>query len=149
MRPQPRWQLAINSASVTNGQTATAKAIDTSPPGGPRARHLCLVVDAGVPNVVSNKPTVLKLQHSDTTDATNFSDISGTVGGTDFTIPNADTSNNNLYVFNVNLQGKKRYIRAQVAPQTTVTVAGYAALHWTDQAAATAVKAGGLALVEV
>jgi hypothetical protein len=148
MRPQPRLALAIASASVTNGGTATATNIDTSPAGGPRARHLSLDIVATTADVVSNKPSVLKLQHSDTTDATNFSDISGTVGGTDFTVPNADTSNPNLYKFNLNLQGKKRYIRAQISPRTTQTIVAVANLHWTDQGAASASKAGVLALVE-
>jgi hypothetical protein len=99
-------------------------------------------------DVVSNKPSVLKLQHSDTTDATNFSDISGAVGGTDFTIPNADTSNPNLYKFNLNLQGKKRYIRAQISPRTTQTITGVANLSWNDQMPNTAAEAGVLALIE-
>ena len=148
MRPQPRLALAIASASVTNGNTATATAIDTSPAGGPRARHMSLDLVLTTADVVSNKPSVLKLQHSDTTDASNYSDITGFVGGTDFTIPSADTSNPNLYKFNVNLQGKKRYIKAIVSPRTTQTVFGVANLHWTDQGAMTAAKANVLALVE-
>lgn len=148
MRPQSRLALAIASASFTNGATATATAIDTSPPGGPRPRHLTLDIVMTTADVVSNRPSVLKLQHSDTTDATNYSDISGTVGGTDFTVPNADTTNPNMYKFNLNLQGKKRYIRAQASPRTTQTVFGVANLLWTDQAANTAGRANVLALIE-
>lgn len=148
MRPQSRLALAIASASVTNGATATATAIDTSPAGGPRARHLSIDLVLTTADVVSNKPSVLKLQHSDTTDATNYSDISGFVGGTDFTIPNADTSNPNMYKLNMNLQGKKRYVRVQISPRTTQTVFGVANLSWLDQAPSTAAKANVLALVE-
>lgn len=148
MRPFSRLALAIASASVTNGATATATPIDTSPPGGPRARHLSLDLALTTADVVSNKPSVLKLQHSDDTVASNFADISGFVGGTDFTIPNADTANPNLYKFNVNLQGKKRYIRAQISPRTTQTITGIANLSWNDQMPVTASKAGVLALIE-
>lgn len=148
MRPQPRLALAIASASVTAAGTATATAVDTSPAGGPRARHLTLDIVCTTANVVSNKPTVLKLQHSDITDATGYSDISGTVGGTDFTIPNADTSNPNLYKFNVSLQGKKRYIKAVISPATTQTVFAVANLHMNDASPVTAAKANVLALIE-
>lgn len=148
MRPSSRLALAIASASITNGGTATALNIDTSPPGGPRSRHLSLDIVMTTADVVSNKPSVLKLQHSDTTDATNYSDISGTVAGTDYTLPNADTSNPNLYKINLNLQGKKRYIRAQVSPRTTQTITAVANLSWNDQMPNTPAEAGVLALVE-
>lgn len=148
MRPMSRLALAIASASVTAAATAAATAIDTAPTAGGKARHLTLDLVLTTADVVSNKPSVLKLQHSDTTDATNFSDISGTVGGTDFTIPNADTSNPNLYKFNLDLIGRKRYIRAQVSPRTTQTVFGVANLYWQSEAPDTASRAGVLALVE-
>lgn len=148
MRPQSRLALAIASASVTNGATATATVIDTVSASGGRAKHLSLDIVATTADVVSNKPQTLKLQHSDTTDATNFSDISGFIGGTDFTVPNADTSNPNMYKFNVNLQGKKRYLRAQYSPRTTQTIFGVANLHWMDQAPVSAAKANVLALIE-
>lgn len=149
MRPQPRLALAIASASVTAAATATATAIDTVSASGGRAKHLTVDIVHTTADVVSNKPSVLKLQHSDTTDATNYSDISGSVGGTDWTIPNADTSNPNLYKFNVNLQGKKRYIKVVDSPRTTQTVFAVANLHWMDQSPSTAAKAGVLALVEL
>lgn len=149
MRPQPRLALAIASASVTAAATATATAIDTVSASGGRAKHLTIDIVATTANVVSNKPQTLKLQHSDITDATGYSDISGTVGGTDFTIPNADTANPNLYKFNVNLQGKKRYIKVAYAAATTQTVFAVANLHSMDQAPVNATKAGVLALIEI
>ncbi len=122
MHPQSRLALAIASASVTNAETATATAIDTNPSGVGPAKHLVVDIVATTSNVVSNKPGTLKLQHSDTTDSTNYSDITGTVGGTDFTIPNADTTNPNMFKFNINLVGKKRYVKVAYSPKTTVTV---------------------------
>jgi hypothetical protein len=148
MKPQPRLALAIASASVTAAATATATIVDTNPSTASRAKFLSLDIVATTADVVSNKPQTLKLQHSDTTNATDFADIAGFVGGTDFTVPNADTSNPNLYKFNVNLQGRKRYIRAQYSPRTTQTVFAVANLHNLDQSPISAVKAGVLALVE-
>ena len=149
MRPQSRLALAIASASVTNGATATATAIDTNPSGVGPAKHVTIDIVATTANVVSNKPGTLKLQHSDTTDASNYSDITGSVGGTDFTIPNADTTNPNLYKFNVNMVGRKRYIKVAYSPQTTQTVFAVANLHWNQQAATTATRANVLALVDI
>lgn len=148
MRPNSRLALAIASASVTNGATATATVIDTSPAGGPRARHLTIDIVATTADAASNKPGTLKLQECDTTVVSSFADISGTVGGTDFTIPSADTANPNMYKFNLDLIGRKRYILAQYSPKTTQTVFALANLSWLDQAAADATKANVLALVE-
>lgn len=148
MKPASRVALAIASASVTNGATATATAIDTSPPGKARARFLSIDIIATTADVVSNKPGTLKLQHSDITDATGYSDISGTVGGTDFTIPNADTSNPNIYKFNKDLHGVKRYVKAAFSPKTTQTVFAVANLHMLDELPVTAAKAGATALIE-
>lgn len=135
--------LAIASVSKTAGATASGY-VDCY-----GYNKLFLQIWATTADVVSNKPSVLKLQHSDTTDATNFSDISGGVGGTDFTIPNADTSNPNGYGFNVDLRGKKRYVQAVISPRTTQTILATASLHRSDQMSVTAAKAGVLALVNL
>lgn len=147
MKPSSRVAVAIASASLTNGATNTAANIDTAPVTG-RARFLSIDVVAATADVVSNKPSVLKLQQSATTDASNYADISGFVGGTDFTIPAADTSNANLYKFNIDLIGKKRYIRVLISPRTTQVVFGVANLYMNQQAPITAAKAGAALLVE-
>jgi hypothetical protein len=49
----------------------------------------------------------LKLQSSDTTGAS-FADVTGAVGGTDFTLPSA-TDDNKIVAFFVDLRGKKRF----------------------------------------
>lgn len=149
MLPSSRLAVALASASFTNGATATGLNIDTSP-AGMRARSLTLDVVMTSADVVSNTPSVLKLQHSDTTDATNYSDISGFVGGTDFTIPNALTSAgaHNVFRFNVDLRGRRRYIRFLTAPRTTMTIFATANLGRLEQAPYNAAKANVLALVE-
>lgn len=52
----------------------------------------------------------LKVQESDDSGMSGAADISGLVGGTDFTLPSA-TGDNSFYVFNIQLKGnRKRYI---------------------------------------
>jgi hypothetical protein len=52
--------------------------------------------------------TALKLQESDTS-GSGFTDIAGTVGGVDFTLPTA-TDDNKIVAFYVNCVGRKRYL---------------------------------------
>ncbi len=147
MKPQPKPFLAILHASVTAAATATAINIDTNPSGN-KARHLSLTIHAGTADVVSNKFQTLKLQHSNTTDASNFADISGTVAGTDYTAPNADTSAAYLTHFNLDLTGKRRYIRVQVSPRTTQLISAWGALYNFTESPNSVSKAGVNTLVE-
>ena len=101
---------------------------------------------------MSNKPAVLKLQEAETTDATNLVNIAGFVGGTDFTIPNANTAATavlqNNYKFNVNLRYRKRYLAAVYTPATTQVVTIIANLGDAPTAPVTAAKANAMVLVE-
>jgi hypothetical protein len=98
--------LLLNSAAAATNATATAN-VDTR--GFDFAR---IAVFAST----TNAPSALKVEHSDTTDATNFSTINAT-GGTDFTIAGASsTSTNPLAVFDVSTVGLKRYLRLSVTP---------------------------------
>lgn len=144
-----RFAVALASASFTAAATATGLAIDTAP-AGMRARSLTLDVVMTSADVVSNTPSVLKLQHSDTTDATNFSDATGFVGGTDFTIPNSLTSAgaHNVFRFNIDLRGRRRYWRFLTSPRTTQTIFATANLGRLEQAPYNAAKANVLALIE-
>jgi hypothetical protein len=141
MRPLATPAIAVVSASVTNGETATAANIDTYA-GGNKARHLSVTLYSGTSNNVTNKFQTLKLQESTTTDASNYSDIAGTVAGTAYTLPNANTSAAYLTHINLDLQGRKRYIRVQVSPRTTQIITGMAMLFWQPQAPDTAANAG-------
>ncbi|CAB4184832.1 hypothetical protein UFOVP1128_43, partial [uncultured Caudovirales phage] len=86
--------------------------------------QVCIL--ATTSNTVTNKFTVCKLQQSDTTE--NFADVTGYVGGTSFTIPNANTSVGYLTLLNVDLKGKKRYFKSVVSPQTTQSITVLASL---------------------
>lgn len=72
--------------------------------------YLTLVVQLGALDIAL---AALKLQESNVaasaTALTSGTDISGTVGGTDFTLPSA-TDDNKFIVFHVNLIGRSRYI---------------------------------------
>lgn len=133
----------FNPVSKTNGATASGY-IDRI-----GFDYLLANVDASAADVVSNKPTVLKLSHSDTTDSTAFADISGFVGGTDFTVANSLTATTaqNTYQFGVDLRGKKRYIKVTVSPQTTQVVAATGFLFRGKQTPIAASDAGVLNLV--
>jgi len=112
----PKTVVMLQTVSPTNGETATSQNLDTK---GFDVVHIDLVQTTS--NNTTNKPATLKLQHSDTTDATNFSDISGFVGGTDFTIPTVGTNTSTIssYKFKVDMRHKKRYLRLLVSPVTT------------------------------
>lgn len=107
--------LALATISTTAAATATSDAIDTI---GFSELQVCIL--ATTSNTVTNKFTVCKLQQSDTTE--NFADVTGYVGGTSFTIPNANTAAGYLTILNVDLKGKKRYFKSVVSPATTQSI---------------------------
>ena len=141
--PAAKTLLALAPTSATNGGTNTAQ-IDTL-----GYDYLELDVGATTANVVSNKPSVLKLSESDDT-TTTVTDITKFVGGGTggFTIPSADTSNSVLYKMRVDLRGRKRYLTLTISPRTTQTHWAHANLHRAEQTPNTAALAGATVLVE-
>lgn len=144
MFPQLKTIMAISPISKTNGATATGT-IDTL-----GADFVTIDVHTTTADTTTNKLTVLKISESDTTDATNFSDITALVGGgaSGFTIPNPVTSGDNLHKFNIDARGRKRYLKVTVTPPTTQTITAIANLAANEQAPITASKAGVNVLVE-
>jgi hypothetical protein len=147
MLPQAKAMIAIIPISVTNGGTATGEIIDTL------GYDYCTVdVIAHTANVVSNTLSVLKLQEADVTNSSSFANVSGGLGGTDFTIATnayTSTTNQNLWKFNVDTRSRKRYLKVIASPQTTMIIAGVANLHRGEQAPISASKANALNLVEI
>jgi hypothetical protein len=144
-----RAAIAIIPISVTNGGTAAGLLIDTKP-GGVSYDFCHIQVMASTANVVSNTLSVLKLEQADTTDSTNLADLS--VGGTDFTIATnayTTTTNQNIWSWNVDLRGRKRYLKVSASPQTTMVIGAGAALHRGSQAPNTAAKANALNVVNI
>lgn len=138
----------INGVSVTNGATSSC-IIDRQ---GWNQATIDVILSAA--DVATNSPSVLKLQESDTTVASSFVDITGFRGGTDFTIPAANTvvtaALQNVFRFNANCSGgaRKRYLQAVVTPRTTQIVTIVANLTRGEVSPVNAVKANVLALIE-
>lgn len=143
MLPELKTIVAVNAVSKTNGATASG-IIDTL-----GFDFATIDIIATTADVVSNKPTVCKLQEADDTNATSFADISAFSTPT---IPNANTAATavlqNNYKFNVDLRARKRYLQAVYSPQTTQTVTVVANLSRGEQAPVTAAKANAMTLVE-
>lgn len=71
--------------------------------------------------------TVIRLAHSDTTGTAAQSNVSGFVGGTDFTVAAGSTStsgaaNGYVHRFDVDLRGRRRYLTVYATPVSTVGV---------------------------
>jgi hypothetical protein len=146
-------RVPINAVSKTNGATATG-IIDRLLPSGGMANWMTIDVVMSTADVVSNKPTVLKLQESETTDATSFVNIAGMIGGADFTIPNANTAATavlqNNYKFNLDCRSpRKRHIAVVASPATTQTITVIANLGLAESSPVTAAKANAMTLAEV
>jgi hypothetical protein len=113
----PPQALATNATAQTNtGNYGDMSGYDA----------LTVIVSLGVAGATSQLPTALKLQHSDTTTDGDFTDITGFVGGTSFTIPTSQVTGVTsitapFAVMNVPWQGKKRYVRPTVTANTSAT----------------------------
>jgi hypothetical protein len=135
--------IVIDQSSTTNAATASGN-IDTL-----GWDYVSIDVITSTSNAVSNNPSVLKLGESDDTVVSNFANISGTVGDSDWTIPNSVTSGSWGVKFNVDCRAVKRYIKVSVSPVTTQTITAIANLSKGDGGAIDATTAGVKALVEV
>lgn len=123
----------IKQEAATNAATLTSDTLDTK-----GYDYVTLTLIGTTSNNATNNPSVLKVQEADTTDATNFADITAFVGdGTGgFTVPSSPTSTTTapFAELNINLIGRKRYLRALVSPVTTQTFTLLAELGRPEQA---------------
>lgn len=132
MFPQSKVVVMLQTTQETNGGTITSQNLDTI-----GFDFVTIDVVQTTSNNTTNNPSTLKLQHSDTTDATNFSDITGAfVGDTDFTIPTVGTNTSTIssYKFNVDMRHRKRYLRLLVTPITTQSFTAVANLFRGERA---------------
>jgi hypothetical protein len=120
MQAQDKKTICNSPATVTAGGTGTM-IVDTR---GFSEAQFVIAPSAGTG--ATNNPTVLKIEHGDSTSA--FGNLTGYVGGTNsdggFTIPSAIATAATAvqpYVLNVDLRGKKRFLRLSISPQTTIT----------------------------
>ena len=93
--------------------------------------HLSIdVVFSPYTAATASAASVLKLQSSDAS-GSGQADLSGFVGGTDFTVAAGSTTGANvgyIHRFDVDLRGRKRYITVVATPGNTVAVASLARL---------------------
>lgn len=139
------------SASATNAGTATSAKIDTL---GYDYVEVDVAATTQSASTQAGSPSVLKLQESDTTDATNFSDVVGFRGGSaaatnvDFVVGVGKTTGVNAYKMRVDCRARKRYLQTVISPTTTQTFQTSANGFRGEQSPVTAAKAGVLNLVE-
>ena len=143
MNPLRKCVLAINQLSTTNAATASG-IIDTL---GYDFAEIDVIATSS--NDTTNNPSVLKIGEGDTTSA--FTNVSGAVGDTDFTIPNCytNTASDFKVKFSVHCRARKRYLQVSVSPVTTQIITAIANLHKGDEGPDSATDAGVDALVEV
>ena len=96
------------------------------------------VLAAGTNSAVAK---VITLEHGDTTSS--YSAVSGFASGTNYTIPTpANTNVTSIVRFNVDLEGKKRYLKVSVTPQTDIAVATNVRLDVSEKVPTDATSAG-------
>jgi hypothetical protein len=96
-------QVIAPAAIVDNASFTTAE-IDTVI-NGVKYDWCTIIFELGAMDIAMS---ALKVQQSDTT-GSGFADLTGFVGGTDFTLPIA-TSDNGICVFQIDMKGKKRFL---------------------------------------
>ncbi len=143
MREQPKQVIVISQASTTNAATASGN-IDTL-----GYEYASIDVIMATSDDTTNNPTVLKLADSDDTVVSNFADIAAFVGddAAGFTVPDAVTAGNWGVKFNVDLRGRKRWLKVSISPLTTQVITCIANLFRGDVAPVNTTDANVKALV--
>ncbi len=112
------------SGTLTNGGTALVEPIDCI---GYDYAQIDVILSKM--NTTSNAPTTVKLGEADVTGTSNYTTITTFSGATatatnvGFLIPvtGVITDNPNVYRFNVDLRGRKRYLMVSATPVTTAS----------------------------
>lgn len=147
MRSYAKADIMITPASVTAAATASGY-IDTL-----GYEEIWIAMTQGTTDTTSNNLSVCKITEGETTvitDATAITELTGDgVGG--FTIPAADTSNPQVYLFHLDKRKgpRKRYLFLSASPLTTQIIGAVALMLKGKEAANTASEAGAALLVEL
>ena len=118
MNPIAKAVLAILPVSKTAGATASGT-IDT------KGFSFCSVDLVGSATGDTTAPTVLKIEQSH--DLTTYAAM-GVTQTTDFTLPVGNTAGGVILKANIDLRGKRRYLKVTISPGTTTIVAAVANL---------------------
>lgn len=98
-------------------------------------------------NAATAFASVLKVEESD--DNVSYSNVTGLVGGTDFTIPAVtDTAATAAVKVDVDCKAKKRYLKVSVQPSASIAVAVTGRLSRGENAPTTAAEAGCIGWVK-
>lgn len=122
---QPIRLVGLEPASFTNGATATLL-VDTLAGGADQYQYATFQISLGRTNTASNVPSVLKLQSSDVTNASSFSDVSGGSFTSSYTA--GSTAGADLLLLQANTALGKRYLQLLISPTTTQILSGVCAL---------------------
>ena len=146
MRATPKTVMRCLDTQATAGETNTT-IVD-------RLGYDYAVLDIGLIGIETNvTPTELKLQEANDTNATSFANISGLVGGTDFTIPatiaTLGAANPTIVQMRVDLRARKRYLRLSIAAGTKTLEMLDVQMHNAKEGPITATNAGVDLLVSV
>ena len=142
MLPVSKSALLIGPVSKTNGATAEGY-VDCK-----GFKFASIVLAGSASNTASNNCSVLKVTEGDTTTAsTAITALTGDGEG-GFTIANASTVASVVAKFNIDLRGRKRYLRLTASPTTTQILSATCELHKAEIAPDSAEEAGADNLVE-
>lgn len=98
-------------------------------------------------NAATTFASVLKIEDSD--DNVTYGNVSGLVGGTDFTIPAvSDTASTSVVKLDVDCKSKKRYLKVSVQPSASIAVAVTGRLSRGENAPVSASEAGCIGWVK-
>lgn len=142
MFPQMKSTIMLQTTSATNAATVTAR-LDTL-----GADFVTLDIVSTTSDNATNNPSVLKLGESDAQTGP-YTDVSGFVGDTDFTIPNWHTATADAkpVKMNVDCRHRKRYLQLTISPVTTQSFTVVANMALNESTPRDATGAGALALV--
>jgi len=140
MNAQGKQVVAILPAEVTGEAPATAAVIDTL------NADLCIIDLVAGEQTGTTAPDVLKLTECSTADG-EFADVADFLGGTAFALP-ATLEEGWGVRFTVDLRKRLRFLKIEITPKHTVTLAAVASLFKNEQPCGTAAAAGVVALVE-
>lgn len=90
---------------------------------------MALDIDVGT---ASSAPGLMKLSEATTSDGT-YTDVAAFLGGTGFTVPAADTSNDQTIRFNVSLAVRERFLKVTITPGATQLMSVNARLSNKDE----------------
>jgi len=106
-----------------------------------------LILDSAA--AVSSNPAVCKISEADVTNTSSFVTVSGFVGDTDWTIPDASTDTPQVVSFDIDCRPRKRYLQLAITSAGAAQlVAAVGTLSRAHEAPSTTTEAGVIARIQ-